>query len=119
MSGNPSFSQLGAVDAAMNGGYFMAASGNGADVPLFHPAMAPPHDHGGSFGYGDAAAAAMDVGAHFAAANNLVLASLATQLFGAAGRRRTGMATTSPRRRRRRRRWGGTTSPSATAPAAR
>jgi hypothetical protein len=84
MSGNPSFSQLGAVDAAMNGGYFMAASGNGADVPLFHPAMAPPHDHGGSFGYGDAAAAAMDVGAHFAAANNLVLASLATQLFGAA-----------------------------------
>uniref|UniRef100_A0A0E0CI87 Homeobox domain-containing protein n=1 Tax=Oryza meridionalis TaxID=40149 RepID=A0A0E0CI87_9ORYZ len=82
MSGNPSFSQLGAVDATMNGGYFMAASGNGADVPLFHPSMAPPHDHGGSFGYGDAAA--MDVGAHFAAANNLVLASLATQLFGAA-----------------------------------
>uniref|UniRef100_A0A0E0JXK1 Homeobox domain-containing protein n=1 Tax=Oryza punctata TaxID=4537 RepID=A0A0E0JXK1_ORYPU len=86
MSGsNPSFSQLGVVDA-MNG-YFMAASGNSADVPLFHPAMAaaaPPHDHGGSFGYGDAAAAAMDIGVHFAAANNLVLASLATQLFGAA-----------------------------------
>ncbi|KAF0934199.1 hypothetical protein E2562_023455 [Oryza meyeriana var. granulata] len=88
MSGNPSFSQFG-VDA-MNG-YFMASGSNGllgaADVPLFHPTMAPPNDHGG-FGCGDAAvgsatAAAMDIGVHFAA-NNLVLASLASQLFGSA-----------------------------------
>uniref|UniRef100_J3LB16 Homeobox domain-containing protein n=1 Tax=Oryza brachyantha TaxID=4533 RepID=J3LB16_ORYBR len=84
MSGNPSFSQFG-VDA-MNG-YFMAASGNGllgaADVPLFHPAMAPP-DHGGGGGFGSSGdAAAMDIGVHFAA-NNLVLASLASQLFGSA-----------------------------------
>ncbi|KAL5207024.1 hypothetical protein ABZP36_031459 [Zizania latifolia] len=80
MSSNPSFSQFG-VDA-MNGGYIMA-SGNGlvgADVPLFHPSNMTPADHGG-FGFGDAAA--MDIGAHFTA-NNLVLASLASQLFASA-----------------------------------
>ncbi|KAL5212614.1 hypothetical protein ABZP36_023461 [Zizania latifolia] len=82
MSSNPSFSQFG-VDA-MNDGYFMA-SGNGllgADVPLFHPSSMAPADHGG-FGFGDAAAPAMDIGAHFTA-NNLMLASLASQLFASA-----------------------------------
>ncbi|KAG8058527.1 hypothetical protein GUJ93_ZPchr0002g26261 [Zizania palustris] len=86
MSSNPSFSQF-RVDT-MNGGYIMA-SGNGlvgADVPLFHPSSMTPADVGG-FGFGDvaagSAAAAMDIGAHFTA-NNLMLASLASQLFTSA-----------------------------------
>uniref|UniRef100_A0A0D9VDY8 Homeobox domain-containing protein n=1 Tax=Leersia perrieri TaxID=77586 RepID=A0A0D9VDY8_9ORYZ len=74
MSSNPSFSHFG-FDA-MNGYFMSTATGNAllaaGDSPLFHPTMAPP-DHGGE-------TAAME----FAAANNLVLASLATQLFGAA-----------------------------------
>ncbi|XP_066325309.1 BEL1-like homeodomain protein 2 isoform X1 [Miscanthus floridulus] len=95
MESDPSsFSPIG-VDA-MSGGYFMAGSSGGgygggggimsAEVPHFHPGMLL--DHGGfGFGLGDAAgcgagaATATDlVGAHYAA-NNIVLASFASQLF--------------------------------------
>lgn len=86
MSSNSSFSQFG-VDA-MNG-YFMASSSSGmysGDVPPFHPGMPQP-DHVGfglGFCFGDAAVggatAAADIGAQFTA-NNLMLSSLASQLF--------------------------------------
>jgi len=96
MASDPSsFSPIG-VDA-MSGGYFMADSsssfgggGGGimsAEVPHFHPSMLLDHGGGFGFGLGDAAvcgagaATATDlVGAHYAA-NNIVLASFASQLF--------------------------------------
>ncbi|EES04785.1 homeobox protein ATH1 [Sorghum bicolor] len=98
MASDPSsFSPIGVVEA-MGGGYFMAGGSNSyggtgggimsAEVPHFHPGMLL--DHGGGFGFGglgDAAvcgagaATATDlVGAHYAA-NNIVLASFASQLF--------------------------------------
>ncbi|KAL6888938.1 hypothetical protein ACP4OV_009964 [Aristida adscensionis] len=87
-SHQPTLSQIGLE--AMNGGYFMAGGGGGggggtmsADVPPFHPCMLL--DHGGfGFGLGDAAAGggatATELGAQLAA-NNLMLASFAGQLF--------------------------------------
>lgn len=96
MASDPSsFSPIG-VDA-MGGGYFMGGSsssygggGGGimsAEVPHFHPGMLLDHGGGFGFGLGDAAvcgagaAMATDlVGAHYAA-NNIVLASFASQLF--------------------------------------
>ncbi|XP_062217302.1 homeobox protein ATH1-like [Phragmites australis] len=91
MTSNPStFSQIGVE--AMNGGYFMAGSGGGGggmmstDVPYFHPSMLLEH---GGFGFGlggaaiGGAATATDLGAQFAA-NNVILASFASQLFATA-----------------------------------
>ncbi|CAM0946135.1 unnamed protein product [Alopecurus aequalis] len=71
---------------AMNG-YFAASGGGmlGADVPPFHPSMTPP-DHGG-YGLGlcsgGATATAADINAQ-CTANNLMLASLASQLYASA-----------------------------------
>ncbi|KAL6630115.1 hypothetical protein ACP70R_029880 [Stipagrostis hirtigluma subsp. patula] len=80
MASNPwTFTQNGVE--AMNSNHFMVGGGGmmGADVPPFHPSMLL--DHGG-FGLGDAAMTP-ELGAQFAA-NNLMLASFANQLFHAA-----------------------------------
>ncbi|KQJ94108.1 homeobox protein ATH1 [Brachypodium distachyon] len=67
---NPSFSPFGAE--AMNG-YFMASTG-AQGMPL------PPPDHGGYGGGGLCFGDAADIGAQFSA-NNMLFASLASQLF--------------------------------------
>jgi hypothetical protein len=66
-------------------GYFPAAGGFmlGADVAPFHPSMPPP-DHGGySLGHCSSGVTASDAGAQFAG-NNLLLATLAGQLYASA-----------------------------------
>uniref|UniRef100_A0ACD5YQ06 Uncharacterized protein n=1 Tax=Avena sativa TaxID=4498 RepID=A0ACD5YQ06_AVESA len=83
-SSNPWISQFG-MDA-MNG-YFSATGAGagilGADVPPFHQSMPPP-DHGGyGLGLCSGGVTASDGGAQFAA-NNLLLASLAGQLYASA-----------------------------------
>ncbi|TKW37153.1 hypothetical protein SEVIR_1G031100v4 [Setaria viridis] len=80
MASNPSmFSPIG-VDA-MTGGYFMVGGGGGmmsADVPHFHPSVLL--EHGGfGFGLGDAAVGATATASDLAA-NNVMLASFASQL---------------------------------------
>ncbi|WVZ77252.1 hypothetical protein U9M48_025139 [Paspalum notatum var. saurae] len=86
MASNPStFSAIGVE--AMSGGYLAVGGGGGggggimsADVPHFHPGVSLDHGGFGFAGLGDAA----DLGAAHYAANNVLLASFATQLFAAA-----------------------------------